>query len=73
MALIAVNIGVFNLLPVPALDGGRLFFMVIEMIIRRPVPQKYERFIHAAGLVLLLGFMAVVSMSDVLKLVRGEF
>ena len=73
MALIAVNIGVFNLLPVPALDGGRLFFMIIEMVIRRPVPQKYERFIHAAGLVLLLGFMAVVSMSDVLKLVRGEF
>ncbi|MBQ7102312.1 MAG: site-2 protease family protein, partial [Clostridia bacterium] len=54
MAFISINIGVFNLLPIPALDGGRLFFMLIEMIFRKPVPQKYESWIHAAGLVLLL-------------------
>lgn len=73
MALVAVNIGVFNLFPLPALDGGRLFFMLIEMIFRKPVPAKYENLVHAIGLVLLLGLMAVISFSDILKLVRGQF
>ncbi len=72
MALVAVNVGVFNLLPLPALDGGRLFFIIIEMIFRKPVPSKYEKWVHAAGLVFLLGLMAVISASDILKLIRGE-
>lgn len=71
MALISINIGVFNLLPVPALDGGRLFFMLIEMVFRKPVPRKYEGWIHATGLVLLLGFMAVISLKDILFMFRG--
>ncbi len=71
MAFITINIGVFNLLPVPALDGGRLFFMFIEMIFRKPIPAKYENWVHAVGMVLLLAFMAVVSFSDIFKLVRG--
>lgn len=71
MALITINIGLFNLLPVPALDGGRLFFMLVELIFRKPVPAKYENWIHAAGLVLLLGFMAIVSFSDIWKLIQG--
>lgn len=71
MAFITINIGVFNLLPVPALDGGRLFFMLIEMIFRKPIPAKYENWIHAAGLILLLAFMAIVSFSDIFKLIRG--
>ena len=71
MAMITINIGLFNLLPVPALDGGHLFFMFIELIIRRPVPQKYERWIHAAGLVVLLIFMAVISASDLYKWISG--
>ena len=69
MAFITINIGVFNLLPLPALDGGRLFFMVIEMVARRPVPAKYENLVHAVGLILLLIFMAVVSFSDIYKLI----
>lgn len=71
MAMITINIGLFNLLPVPALDGGHLFFMFIELIIRRPIPQKYERWIHAAGLIVLLVFMAVVSASDLYKWISG--
>ncbi|HZJ78033.1 MAG TPA: M50 family metallopeptidase [Clostridia bacterium] len=71
MALITINIGIFNLLPVPALDGGRLFFMLIEMVRRKPVPAKYENYIHAVGLVILLTFMAVISMSDIVNLIRG--
>ena len=71
LALIAINIGIFNLLPLPALDGGRLFFLVIEMIIRRPVSRKYEGWIHAIGLVLLLLLMVVISFSDIMKLIKG--
>lgn len=70
MALISINIGIFNLLPVPALDGGRLFFMLIEMIFRKPVPRKYEGWIHATGLVLLLAFMAVISLKDIFFMFR---
>lgn len=71
MAMIAINIGLFNLLPVPALDGGHLFFMFIELIIRKPIPQKYASWIHAAGLVILLIFMAVISFSDLYKWISG--
>lgn len=71
MAFITINIGVFNLLPIPALDGGRLFFMLVEMIFRKPIPAKYENIVHAVGLILLLIFMAVISFSDIYKLVTG--
>ncbi len=71
MAMITINIGLFNLLPIPALDGGHLFFLFIELVIRRPVPQKYVSWIHAAGLVILLGFMAIISFSDIWKLISG--
>ena len=70
MALISINIGVFNLLPIPALDGGRLFFMFIELIIRRPIPQKFEKWVHAVGLILLLGFMVVISFKDIFYLFK---
>ncbi len=71
MALITINIGVFNLLPVPALDGGRLFFIVIEMIRKKPVPAKYEGYIHLAGLALLMVLMVVVTFNDVKNLITG--
>ncbi len=71
MAMIAINIGLFNLLPLPALDGGRLFFMAIEMVFRKPVPRKYEGWVHAIGLVLLMILMVVISFSDILRLIRG--
>lgn len=72
MALISINIGVFNLFPLPALDGGRLFFLCIEGIRRKPINPKYEGFVHAAGLVLLLGLMLVVTFNDILTIVRGH-
>lgn len=71
-ALIAVNIAVMNLLPLPALDGGKIFFLVINAIamalFRKQIPAKYENAIHFAGLVLLLGLMAVITFSDIWKL-----
>lgn len=71
MAMITINIGLFNLLPLPALDGGRLFFMLIEMIFRKPVPRKYEGWVHAIGLVLLMLLMVVISFSDIMRLIKG--
>lgn len=71
MAMIAINIGLFNLLPLPALDGGRLLFLVIEIIFKKRVPAKYEGWVHAIGMVLLLVLMVVVSFSDILRLIRG--
>ncbi|MDD6175318.1 MAG: site-2 protease family protein [Firmicutes bacterium] len=71
MALITVNLGVFNLLPVPALDGGRLLFLLVEAVRRKPIPQKYEGWVHAAGFVILIGFMLIVTFNDVWRLIRG--
>lgn len=71
MALITINLGLFNLLPLPALDGGRIVFILFEMIFRKPVPQKYESIVHAVGLALLLLLMVVVSFKDIWMLITG--
>ncbi len=71
MALITINIGVFNLLPLPALDGGRLFFLLIEIIFRKPVPRKYEGWVHTVGIALLMLLMVVISFSDIMRLIKG--
>lgn len=68
MVLITVNLGVFNLLPLPALDGGRLIFLIWEAITRKPLPQKYEAWVHFAGIVLLMLLMLVITYSDITKL-----
>ena len=69
MALITINLGLFNLLPIPALDGGRLLFILIEMIFRKPVPQKYEAAVHTVGFVILIGFMILVAAKDIWTLI----
>ncbi len=68
MVMITVNLGVFNLLPLPALDGGRLLFLVWEGITRKPLPAKYEGVVHFVGLILLLCLMLVISYSDITRL-----
>ncbi len=69
-ALLTINLGVFNLLPIPALDGGRLFFMLIELIRRKPIPAEKEGMVHAIGLLLLLLFAVVISFKDIWMLIR---
>lgn len=71
MAFITINIGIFNLMPLPALDGGRLFFLVIEGIRRKPIKPKYEGIIHGAGLALLLLLMLVVTFNDIVNLIKN--
>ena len=67
--VITVNLGVFNLMPLPALDGGRIFFMLIEWIFGKPVNRKAEAIIHSVGMALLLVLMVVVAYNDIVKLV----
>ncbi len=69
--LITVNVGIFNLLPLPALDGGRLVFLLFELIFRRKVPAKYEGIVNFIGLILLLLLMLVVTYSDITRLITG--
>ena len=66
--LITINLGVFNLLPLPALDGGRIIFLIIEMIRRKPLKQEIEGTINTVGLFLLLGLMLFVTLKDVINL-----
>jgi regulator of sigma E protease len=75
MAFIGVNLAIVNLLPIPALDGGRIVLVfitwAIEGIIRRRLDPKYEGYIHAGALVLLMGFMVFILVNDMLKLISG--
>ena len=74
-AIIGINIAVMNLLPIPAMDGGRIVFIivtwVIEKVIRRRVDPKYEGYIHSAAMVLLMGLMVLILVNDVVKIVNG--
>lgn len=70
MALIGANLGVMNLLPLPALDGGRILFVLIEMITGKKVPEKFEAAVHAAGFVLLMLLAVVITWSDIMKLIK---
>ena len=74
-AFIAINLAVMNLLPIPALDGGRivalLITVAIEKAIGRKIDSKYEGYIHGAGMILLLGLMAVIMFKDVFVILKG--
>lgn len=71
-AMIAVNLAVMNLLPLPALDGGRVFFLVLNGILyilfRKQIAPKYEGYVHMIGLALLLSLSVTVAVSDIGKL-----
>lgn len=67
-AFLTINVGVFNLLPLPALDGGRLLFVIIEGVRGKPVKAEHEGWVHAVGMILLLGLMAVVTLKDIFSL-----
>ena len=74
-AFIAINLAFMNMLPIPALDGGHIFFLlvtwILESITKKKVDPKYEAYIHAAGLALLLAFMLFVTFHDIARIVAG--
>ncbi len=71
-ALIAVNLAVMNLLPLPALDGGKIFFLVVNALLyllcKRQIPARYEGYVHLVGLALLMALMVFVTFQDVARL-----
>ena len=72
---LGINLAIMNLLPIPALDGGRavclLITVVVEKITRKKLDPKYEGYIHAVGMVLLLGLMAIILFKDVFQIFMG--
>lgn len=74
-AFIAINLAFMNMLPIPALDGGHIFLLlvtwIIESVTKKKIDPKYEAYIHGAGLVILLGFMLLVTFHDIVKLITG--
>lgn len=67
-AMISLSLAAINILPIPALDGGRALFVIIEKIIRRPVPLKYEQLAHTIGFILLMALIVVVTFKDIVRL-----
>ena len=69
--IISLNLGLMNLLPLPALDGGRLVFLIVEAIRRKPVPPEKEGMVHGIGMLLLFGLIVVVTWQDIARLIAG--
>lgn len=72
VVILSINIGVMNLLPLPALDGGRLVFMFLEVVRGKPVPPEKEGFVHMAGLILFFLLMVFVMYNDIMRLFRDD-
>lgn len=71
VAFITINLGIMNLLPIPALDGSRIIFLVIELIRRRPIKPEHEGIVHFIGFAALMLLMLVITFNDIIKLVTG--
>lgn len=71
IVLISLNLGIMNLLPLPALDGGRLVFILVEAVIRRPIKPELEGWVHAAGFLVLMGFIVFITYKDIVRIFVG--
>lgn len=71
VSFITINIGVFNILPIPALDGGRFVFLIVEKIIKKPINPKIENYIHSIGFILLILLMIFVTFNDIFKIFKN--
>ncbi len=69
--MLSVNLGIVNLFPIPALDGGRLLFILIEWVRGKPVPPEKEGVVHLIGFGLLMALIVVITFNDILRLIRG--
>ena len=70
IAYLCVNIGFINIIPLPAFDGGRLLFLIIEKITGKPVNQKVENIIHSIGFILLMVLMVLITYNDIIRLIK---
>jgi len=71
MAVISINLGILNLLPIPILDGGHLLFFLVEGVMRRPLDMRHREIMQQVGLVILIGLMAFAFYNDILRVIRG--
>jgi regulator of sigma E protease len=72
VSLLSLNLAIINILPIPALDGGRLLFIVIEAVTRRKVDPSLESRAHMIGMVILLGLIALITLHDVIRVLSGQ-
>lgn len=70
--LLSLNLAILNILPIPALDGGRLLFILIEVVTRRRVNPHFERYAHTIGMVILLALIALVTFRDIMRIFSGQ-
>ena len=68
VAYLSINVGIINLLPFPAFDGGRILFLIIEKVFKKPVSKKVENMIHSIGFMLIIGLLIYVTFNDILRL-----
>lgn len=71
--ILSISLAFFNILPIPALDGGRLFFILIEAVTRKKINQRFETLAHTIGMAVLLGLIALITVQDIQKIVVGFF
>ena len=72
MSILSLNLAILNILPIPALDGGRLFFILIEAVSGRRVSQKFEAKAHAVGMAILLSLIALITIQDIIRFFSGQ-
>lgn len=70
VGLLSLNLAVLNILPIPALDGGRFFFIIVEVVTRRRVHATFEKWVHSVGFALLIALIVLVTYNDILKLIK---
>lgn len=68
VAFLSINLSLMNLLPIPGLDGGKILFMLVELIRGKPLPPKYEGMVQIAGLVLIFGLFIFITFNDIVRL-----
>jgi regulator of sigma E protease len=72
VSLLSLNLALINILPIPALDGGRLFFILIEGVFRKKVNQRFEGYAHAIGMAVLLGLILLITLHDIIRVLTGQ-
>ncbi|MEK7450442.1 MAG: M50 family metallopeptidase [Patescibacteria group bacterium] len=72
VSLLSLNLAILNILPIPALDGGRLFFILIEAVTRKKVNQRFEAWAHTVGMAILLTLIAVITIHDLIRVITGQ-
>jgi regulator of sigma E protease len=72
VSLLSLNLAIINILPIPALDGGRLFFILVEAVTRKKVNSTFENYAHMIGMIILLLLIGLITLHDIIKILTGQ-